>query len=1114
MNKTTCRAFLVFLAVVLAFFSSVAWIDFHVSASTNVILGVGNETDVYTDNGKEVGSAYTTGECAGITNNLLMGTTAVNYIGGATADLGVDKQKAAVKFNITGVTGTVNNAALKIYVVDYTNSPTVNLISTANNSWSEGALSSTFPSYNAADIINGYSGVAISASGWKTFDVTSYLQSRVDSSATAISFVITGSEGANRYFDFVSDQEVTLTGNRPVLDITYTSDTTPPTVTITTGTTAGGDAIVNIAEKAAGFNVVAQSNEATGTLYVVSSGTASNIGAITGASIGSAASAGASTDTTIAISAGNAGVTNGTAYKVFAVDAAGNISTISGVAFTADLAAPTATITVGTTAGGDAIVNIAEKAAGFNVVAQSSEATGTLYVVPSGTSGNIGGITGATIGSAASAGASTDTTLAIPAGNAGVTNGTAYKVYAVDAAGNISTISGVAFTADLAAPTASVTTGTTAGGDAIVNIAEKAAGFNVVAQSNEATGTLYVVSSGTSGIIDDIASAAIGSAASAGASTDTTIAISAGNAGMTNGTSYKVYAVDEAENVSSISGIAFSVDIVLPTLSSAVKTNNTTITVTLSENCTNIAKMNDGGFVVCQTGTPTTTHAVTAIAQGADASHAVLTVADISASGVQGVTIKYTAAVNGIVQDIAGNAMSTNNAGVAIAAWSALPPASTPGPTPVPTPTPMPAMVILVNGEEEKAATSDVATSGGIMTTTVSIDEGLLLQILNNQGNNSTVTIPVNNHSDIVVGQLTGQTVHDMEQREAVLEIQTGNVTYTLPASQINIDAVSEKIGSSVSLNNIIVSVSIASPSEDTARIVQDTANRNRYQLVVKPVEFTITCTSGSSTVEVSRFNGYVERTVAIPDGIDPSKITTGIVLNTDGTFSHVPTTIVIINGKYYARINSLTNSTYTVISNPITFEDTASHWAKAFVNDAGSRLIVSGVGANVFAPDQVMTRAEFASVMVKALGLMRSDAGTGKFEDVLADDWFYDGVGIAAEYKLVFGYPDGNYNPNKAISRQEAMTMTARAMKVTRKINISITEQQMTQVPAKFSDAAKVVFWAREGVALCIMEGIVLGNKGKINPDNNITRAEATTIVMRMLEKAGLITESASNTK
>ena len=173
-----------------------------------------------------------------------------------------------------------------------------------------------------------------------------------------------------------------------------------------------------------------------------------------------------------------------------------------------------------------------------------------------------------------------------------------------------------------------------------------------------------------------------------------------------------------------------------------------------------------------------------------------------------------------------------------------------------------------------------------------------------------------------------------MENKDAVLEIKTGTVSYTLPASQINIDNVSSQLGSQVALKDIKVSVSIAEPPANTVKIVEDTANKNSYQLVVKPVEFTITCTSGNKTVDVSRFNGYVERTVAIPDGIDPSKITTGIVLNSDGTFSHVPTSIVVINGKYYAKINSLTNSTYSVIYNPVEFADVANHWAKTAIND------------------------------------------------------------------------------------------------------------------------------------------------------------------------------------
>ena len=179
---------------------------------------------------------------------------------------------------------------------------------------------------------------------------------------------------------------------------------------------------------------------------------------------------------------------------------------------------------------------------------------------------------------------------------------------------------------------------------------------------------------------------------------------------------------------------------------------------------------------------------------------------------------------------------------------------------------------------------------------------------------------------------------------------------------------------------------------------------KNNYQVVVKPVDFEITCTSGSKTVSVSKFKGYVERTVAIPVGIDPSKVTTGIVLNSDGTFSHVPTTIVKIDGKYYAKINSLTNSTYSVIYNPIEFADVAKHWAKASINNMGSRLVISGVGENNFEPNRDITRAEFAAIMVRALGLA-PDAAKNTFSDVSASSWYSGYVGTAASYGIISGY-------------------------------------------------------------------------------------------------------------
>ena len=420
-------------------------------------------------------------------------------------------------------------------------------------------------------------------------------------------------------------------------------------------------------------------------------------------------------------------------------------------------------------------------------------------------------------------------------------------------------------------------------------------------------------------------------------------------------------------------------------------------------------------------------------------------------------------------------------------------------------PTQTTSAVVEVNGQRQDAGTVATTTTGGQTTTTIKVDDTKLENILESKGDKPTVTLPANKGSDVVVGELTGQTIKNMEKKEAVLEIKTETVSYTLPASQINIDSVSSQIGSQVELKDIKVSVKIAEPTADTVKVVENTASKGNYQIVVKPVEFEITCTSGDKTVKVSKFNGYVERTVAIPDGVDPSKITTGIVLNSDGTFSHVPTQITVINGKYYAKINSLTNSTYSVIWNPVTFTDVSNHWAKDAVNDMGSRMVVTGMGNGTYEPDRSITRAEFAAIAVRALGLKKGSTESA-FVDVAISDWFNGYIVKATEYGLITGYDSKSYGPNDTITREQAMTLIARAMKLTG-LSVSLTDSEVSTLFASYKDSSAVSDYAKASVATCIKAGLVTGTSTTtISPKAYVTRAEVAVMVQRLLQKSKLI--------
>jgi hypothetical protein len=413
---------------------------------------------------------------------------------------------------------------------------------------------------------------------------------------------------------------------------------------------------------------------------------------------------------------------------------------------------------------------------------------------------------------------------------------------------------------------------------------------------------------------------------------------------------------------------------------------------------------------------------------------------------------------------------------------------------------------IMINGQIEGGlAAASTTTAGDRTVTTVVFDPKKLEKMLEQEGPGAVIAVSVRTGSDIVIGQLNGQTVKSMEQKGAVLKIITENASYTLPAAQINIDYILDQLGQNVELKDIIVNIEIARSPDETVKIVQDTADKNGYAIVVQPVDFRVTCTYGDRTVEVNSFNAFVERTIAIPDGIDPHKITTGVILNSDGTLTHVPTKVIVRDGRYYAVINSLTNSTYAVIYSPKAFTDAAGHWAKQAVDDMGSRLVISGVGDDMFEPDRDITRAEFAAIIVRALGL-QPGTGHGPFADVKASDWYCAGVKTASEYKIISGYGNGMFGPMDKITREQAMAMVSRAMSITG-LKVGFSAGEAENLLSGFGDAEQAADYARNGIAACVKTGIVSGRNGnQIAPKDNITRAEVASIVRNLLQKAELI--------
>ncbi|ETT61943.1 cell wall/surface repeat protein [Paenibacillus sp. FSL R7-277] len=414
-------------------------------------------------------------------------------------------------------------------------------------------------------------------------------------------------------------------------------------------------------------------------------------------------------------------------------------------------------------------------------------------------------------------------------------------------------------------------------------------------------------------------------------------------------------------------------------------------------------------------------------------------------------------------------------------------------------------VIVLVNGKEENAGKATTTISGNLRTTTIAVDPARLQAKLDAEGNGAVVTIPMMLDSNVIVGELSGQMIKNMENVAATLVLQTSKGSYTLPASEINIGALAARLGNGAKLEDITLRITIGDASAAMNQVVTAAASRGGLTLAAPILDFTVTASSGTSTVEVSRFNVYVSRTVALPQGVNPNRLTTGIVVDPDGTVRHVPTRIIQKDGKYYAEINSLTNSTYSVVWHPLTFVDVEKHWAKNAVNDMGSRLVINGVNESTFNPNADITRAEFAAIIVRGLGLKLGE-GAAKFADVPANSWYAAAVGTASGAGLITGFEDGSFRPGDRITREQAMNIIAKAMKLT-----GLAEQTGTVdtagVLAAFTDAGRVGAWAKDSLALAASAGLITGRGGnKLEAQANVTRAEVAVLIQRLLQKSELI--------
>ncbi|MEI5893453.1 glucosaminidase [Bacillus cereus] len=182
-----------------------------------------------------------------------------------------------------------------------------------------------------------------------------------------------------------------------------------------------------------------------------------------------------------------------------------------------------------------------------------------------------------------------------------------------------------------------------------------------------------------------------------------------------------------------------------------------------------------------------------------------------------------------------------------------------------------------------------------------------------------------------------------------------------------------------------------------------------------------------------------------------------------------------------------------TPISSYAASDDITGHLFEQHMRTLINKGIMSGYGDNVYLPDKAITRAEFATLIAKALQLPQADSN---FSDVPKSYGLYDGVSRAFGAGIIKGRSPETFSPGDVITREEMAVMVKQALDYK---NVKVTVSPLT-----FADTNRINY--KEHVQVMVATGIIKGypEDNTFRPHLSATRGMASAMLNLMLDKIG----------
>lgn len=397
--------------------------------------------------------------------------------------------------------------------------------------------------------------------------------------------------------------------------------------------------------------------------------------------------------------------------------------------------------------------------------------------------------------------------------------------------------------------------------------------------------------------------------------------------------------------------------------------------------------------------------------------------------------------------------------------------------------------------QETKGTTAD-----GRPLSTVTVSNDKLLEALKTLPKEAKQLLLESKSTDAVVKfELPAEILTELLAKapDVGITVKSAAGTYSLPANGLDLSDLAKVLGSDT--KDIKITITIDMVAGEKSEDVESKVKALGSKIIGAPVDFTIIAEANGKSVEVEQFDMYVSRKLPLPSAVDTNKVTV-VKLDADGK----PVFVSAKFGNGEVELWSRTNSVYTIIESNISFADVASHWAKKDVELLANKMVVDGVSNTSFSPEANVTRAHFAAMLTRALGLAE-DKSSSRFTDVKTSEWYAGFVGVAAAQGLIEGFENGTFMPNEEITREQMAVMVTRAMKFAGKAPEASTPTD--SLLAKFQDQNKISTWARNEIMTSMKASIMDGMTDTVfAPDQQATRAQAAVMLKRLLQYVNFI--------